>query len=340
MTQTTRIVLANRPKGRPQPTDFRTETAELPELQDGQVLLETLYLSLDPYMRGRMSAAKSYADPVEIGAVMVGGTVARVAQSRNADWNEGDIVACGNGWQTHAISSGAGLRRVDPDVAPPSTALHVLGMTGFTAWAGLGNIGKPAKGETVAVAAASGPVGSMVGQIAKLRGARAVGIAGGAEKCAYLVNELGFDAAVDHRAEDFPQRLAEACPDGIDVYFENVGGPVWDAVLPLLNLYARVPVCGIVAHYNDHGETTGPDRLPGTMGAILSRSLTLRGFIMSEFMEAQMGDFLTEASAWVAEGKLHWREDMVDGLDAAPEAFIGMLEGKNFGKLIVKVADL
>ncbi|MDB6455188.1 NADP-dependent oxidoreductase [Falsirhodobacter sp. 20TX0035] len=340
MTQSTRIVLARRPEGRPDPSDFRTEIADLPALKDRDVLLETLYLSLDPYMRGRMSDARSYADPVQIGDVMVGATVSRVAQSRHGAWAEGDIVLSGNGWQTHAISDGTGLRKLDPKVASPSTALHVLGMTGFTAWSGLGNIGKPAQGETVVVAAASGPVGSMVGQIARLRGARAVGIAGGPEKCAYLLDELGFDAAVDHRAADFAERLAEACPDGIDVYFENVGGSVWDAVLPLLNKFARVPVCGLVAHYNDKGAGTGPDRLPATMGAVLSKSLTLRGFIMSEFMESQMPDFLKEASDWVAQGKLHWREDVVDGLEAAPEAFIGMLEGKNFGKLIVKVAEL
>lgn len=338
MTQTKRIVLARRPQGRPNPTDFRVETADLPDLEDGQVLLETLYLSLDPYMRGRMSDAKSYADPVQIGEVMVGGTVSRVARSRNDEWHEGDVVLSGNGWQSHAISDGSGLRKLDTTVASPSTALHVLGMTGFTAWSGLGNIGKPAKGETVVVAAASGPVGSMVGQIARLRGARAVGIAGGADKCAYLTDELGFDAAIDHRADDFAERLADACPNGIDVYFENVGGAVWQAVLPLLNKFARVPVCGLVAHYNDHGTTDGPDKLPATMGAVLAKSLTLRGFIMAEFMESQMADFLAEASRWVADGKVQWREDMVDGLDAAPEAFIGMLEGKNFGKLIVKVA--
>lgn len=337
--QTTRITLAARPQGRPKPDDFRTETVPLPELAEGQVLLETLFLSLDPYMRGRMNDAKSYAAPMELGDTMVGATVSRIRQSRHTDYAEGDIVLSGAGWQTHAISDGKGLRKLDPQVAPPSTALHVLGMTGFTAWSGLGNIGKPKAGETVAVAAASGPVGSMVGQIAKLRGARAVGIAGGADKCAYVREELGFDAAVDHRDPDFAKKLAEACPDGIDVYFENVSGPVWQAVLPLLNLYARVPVCGLVAHYNDHGEVEGPDRLPATMGAILSKSLTLRGFIMAEFMEEQMDDFLREASGWVKQDKLHWREDVVDGLDAAPEAFIGMLEGKNFGKLIVKVAE-
>ena len=336
-----RIVLASRPDGRPKPSDFRIEHAPIPEPRDGEVLLETLYLSLDPYMRWRMSAAKSYADPVEIGEVMVGGTVARVARSHHPDWREGDIVLSGSGWQSHAISDGDGLRRLDPTVAPPSTALGVLGMTGFTAYAGLLTIGRPKPGETVVVAAASGAVGSVVGQIARIKGARAVGIADGPEKCAYLRNELGFDAAVDRGAPDFTQKLAEACPDGIDVYFESVGGPVWDAVLPLLNDFARVPVCGLIAHYNDGPDTSeGSDRLPATMHAILSKSLSVRGFIMTEFVEQQQPDFLREASQWIAEGKLRWREDVVDGLERAPDAFIGLLEGKNFGKLIVRVGTV
>ncbi|WP_128255469.1 NADP-dependent oxidoreductase [Falsirhodobacter deserti] len=336
----TRIVLANRPEGRPQPSDFRTEEVMLDEPAEGQVLLETLYLSLDPYMRGRMDAGPSYADPVELGDVMVGGTVSRVARSRHPDWTEGDLVLSGAGWQTHVISDGKGLRRLDADAAPPSTALHVLGMTGFTAYAGLLTIGKPKAGETVVVAAASGPVGSMVGQIARIKGARAVGIAGGPDKCAFVTDELGFDAVVDHRAPDFAEKLAQACPDGIDVYFENVGGPVWDAVQPLLNTFARVPVCGLVAHYNDRGDASGPDRLPAMMGTVLKKSLTVRGFIMSEFMHDQMEDFLKDTAGWIADGRIHWREDMVEGLENAPEAFIGMLEGMNFGKLIVKLADL
>ena len=336
----TRIVLASRPEGRPQASHFRTEEMPVPTPAEGEVLLETLYLSLDPYMRGRMDAGPSYADPVEVGDVMVGGTVSRVLQSRHPDWKEGEIVLSGAGWQTHAISDGTGLRHIDTRAAPPSTALHVLGMTGFTAWSGLGNIGHPKRGETVVVAAASGAVGSVVGQIAKLRGARAVGIAGGPDKCRFVTEELGFDACIDHRAPDFAEQLAKACPEGIDVYFENVGGPVWDAVQPLLNKFARIPVCGLVAHYNDHGTAEGPDRLPSMMGTVLKKSLTIRGFIMAEFMEDQMDDFLSEASAWVAAGKLKWREDMVDGLDHAPEAFIGLLEGRNFGKVIVKVADL
>jgi hypothetical protein len=337
--ENTRIHLAARPDGAPTPEDFRLETGAIPEPGEGEVLLKTLYLSLDPYMRGRMSAAKSYAAPLEVGAVMEGGTVSRVERSRHPGFAQGDVVLSHSGWQSHALSDGRGLRKLDPALAPVSTALGVLGMPGFTAYAGLLTIGRPKAGETVAVAAASGAVGSVVGQIARIKGARAVGIAGGADKCAFVRDELGFDAVVDHRAPDFAEQLAQACPDGIDVYFENVGGAVWDAVFPLLNTFARVPVCGLIAQYNARpGETSGPDRLPGLMREVLSRSLTLRGFIQTEFVD-QRPAFLSEASRWIADGRLKYREDIVGGLERAPEAFIGLLEGRNFGKLVVRVAD-
>lgn len=245
-----RIVLAARPHGEPRPEHFRLEEGRMPAPKPGEVLLRTRWLSLDPYMRGRMSAAKSYARPVEIGEVMVGQTVSEVVASENPAFAEGDLVLSQSGWQDYAVSDGQGLRRLDPADGPPSRFLGLLGMPGMTAYAGLLEIGRPKAGETVAVAAATGPVGSLVGQIARLKGARAVGIAGGPEKCAYLTETLGFDAAVDHRADDFPETLARACPDGIDVYFENVGGAVFDAVLPLLNDFARVPVCGLVSGYN------------------------------------------------------------------------------------------
>ncbi len=333
-----RIVLAARPKGEPKLSDFRLETVAVAEPADGQVLLEILYLSLDPYMRGRMSAAKSYARPVEIGEVMEGGTVARVVVSRHPDFGEGDIVCSYSGWQSLAISDGSDLRKLDPSLAPPSTALGVLGMPGFTAYSGLLTIGKPAAGETVVVAAASGAVGSAVGQIARIKGARAVGIAGGPEKCAFARDELGFDAVVDHRAGNFAEQLADACPDGIDVYFENVGGAVWSAVFPLLNEFARIPVCGLIAHYNDDGAAlSGPDRLPGLMRAILTKSLTIRGFIQREFAD-QRPAFYREATEWLASGKLRYKEDIVDGLENAPDAFIGLLKGRNFGKLVVRIA--
>ena len=332
-----RILLAARPEGRPKPTDFRLERTAVPQPAEGQVLLKTLYLSLDPYMRGRMNAAKSYAKPVEVGQVMEGGTVARVEKSRHLDFVEGDIVLAHTGWQGFALSDGAGLRKLDPKAAPVSTALGVLGMPGFTAYAGLLTIGRPKPGETVVVAAASGAVGSAVGQIARTKGARAVGIAGGADKCRFVRDELGFDAVVDHRAPDFADQLKAACPDGIDVYFENVGGPVWDAVFPLLNDFARVPVCGLIAQYNDIAQV-GFDRLPGMMREVLSRSLTIRGFIQREFAD-QRPAFHAEMAGWISSGRVRYREDIVDGLENAPEAFIGLLEGKNFGKLVIRVAS-
>ncbi|WP_439497714.1 NADP-dependent oxidoreductase [Bosea sp. (in: a-proteobacteria)] len=331
-----RIVLASRPAGRPRPGDFRLEHAAVPTAAEGQVLLRILYLSLDPYMRGRMSEAKSYAAPVAIGQVMEGGTVAEVLESRHPSFKPGDIVLSHSGWQSHAVADGAHLRKLDPAAAPITTALGVLGMPGFTAYAGLLTIGQPKAGETVVVAAASGPVGSAVGQIARIKGARAVGIAGGETKCAFVRETFGFDAVIDHRAPDFAEKLAAACPQGIDVYFENVGGKVWDAVFPLLNTFARIPVCGLVAQYNSTGDFAGPDQLPVVMRQVLTKSLTIRGFIQREFV-AQRPAFEQEMARWITDGALKYKEDIVAGLDRAPEAFIGLLEGKNFGKLIVKV---
>lgn len=333
-----RVLLAERPNGAPTSHNFRIEDAPVPVPRDGQFLLQILYLSLDPYMRGRMSAAKSYAEPVPVGGVMEGATVARVLESRHPDYAEGEIVLSYSGWQSFALSDGTGVRKLDPEAAPVSTALGVLGMPGFTAYAGLLTIGRPKPGETVVVAAASGPVGATVGQIARIKGARAVGIAAGAEKCAYVRDVLGFDAVVDHRSPEFPAELRAACPDGIDVYFENVGGHVWDAVFPLLNTFARIPVCGLIAHYNDGPDAApGPDRLPVFMRDVLTKSLTVRGFIQREFVD-QRPDFQREVAGWIREGKILYREDIVDGLPNAPEAFIGLLQGRNFGKLIVRVA--
>ena len=275
--------------------------------------------------------------PVPLGGVMEGESVATVIASQHPGYSEGDIVLARTGWRTHALSDRADLRKLDPAVAPVTTGLGVLGMPGFTAYFGLRVIGKPAPGETVVVAAASGPVGSLVGQLAKIWGARAVGIAGGTAKCAYVKDELRFDAAIDHRAADFPAQLEAACPNGIDVYFENVGGAIWQAVLPLLNKFARVPVSGLIAQYNGPGKGDGTDRLPATMREILSKSLTVRGFINYEFAEQHYAEFLREVGAGVADGRIRYREDIVNGLERAPEAFIGMLEGHNFGKLIVRV---
>jgi len=326
------ILLKSRPNGAPGPDNFELARSPVPEPGDGEVLTRTRYLSLDPYMRGRMSAAKSYARPVEVGEPMVGGTVSEIVTSRNAKFAVGDIVMGYGGWQDYALSNGAGLRKLDPAVAPVSTALGVLGMPGMTAYVGLLEIGQPKPGETVVVAAASGAVGSVVGQIAKIKGCRAVGIAGGPDKCRFVVQELGFDACIDHRATDFTRQLEATCPAGIDIYFENVGGAVQQAVWPLLNDFARIPVCGLIAQYNAATPVPGPD-----MSSVLRKRLTLRGFIVWDFA-ARQADFLRDAGEWVRSGRLKYREDVVDGLENAPAAFLGLLQGKNFGKLLVKVA--
>jgi len=332
------IVLVARPKGPPTLDNFRLETVPVPAAPRGGVALRVLHLSLDPYMRGRMDDHKSYAQPVGVGDVMPGQSVCEVTASERADYAVGDIVLAPTGWRTHAASHGAGLRKLDPKLAPITTGLGVLGMPGFTAYSGLYVLGKPKAGETVVVAAASGPVGSLVGQLAKMVGGRAVGIAGGAEKCRHVREELRFDAAIDHRAPDFAAQLAAACPNGIDVYFENVGGAVWQAVLPLLNRFARVPVCGLIAQYNAAGAPPGPNLLPATMREVLSRSLTIRGFINYEFAPEHFATFLQTVSAGIRDGRIRYREDITDGFENAPATFIGMLEGKNFGKALIRVA--
>jgi NADPH-dependent curcumin reductase CurA len=333
-----RVVLAARPVGLPKPADFRLEEAQIPMPRTGEVLLAIRYLSLDPYMRGRMDDVPAYERPANvIGSVMEGGTVATVLESRHPDYHPGETVLSYSGWQTHAVERTDELRKLDPEAAPVTTALGVLGMPGFTAYAGLLTIGEPKPGETVVVAAASGPVGAAVGQIAKLKGAHAVGIAGGADKCRYIRDELGFDAAIDHRSPDLAAQLKQACPRGIDVYFENVGGHVWNAVFPLLNRFARIPVCGLIAHYNDTPPFPGPDRLPLVMDDVLMNRYTIRGFIQYDFAE-QRPDFYREMAQWIREGRVKYREDIVDGLENAPAAFIGLLQGKNFGKLVIKVA--
>jgi NADPH-dependent curcumin reductase CurA len=284
-----------------------------------------------------MNERRSYSPSVGLGEVMVGGTVAEVVHSRHPDLSEGDLVVSYVGWQEYAIVDGQGLRKLDPATTPPSTALGVLGMPGLTAYTGLLTIGQPRPGETVVVAAATGPVGSAVGQIARIKGARAVGIAGGPEKVRALSEEFGFDAALDHRAPDFAERLRAACPNGIDVYFENVGGAVLKAVLPILNDFARMPVCGQIAHYNNPGASEGPDMMPVLMREVLVRRLTLRGFIVTDFAN-QQHEFLRDMSAWVREGRVRYREHVVEGLEGAPEALAGLLRGENFGKVIVRVA--
>ena len=332
------IVLASRPNGPPTAENFRLEEVPMPPLPPGGLLLRVLYLSLDPYMRGRMDDRKSYARSVGVGEVMTGESACEVVASDRQGYAQGDIVLAHTGWRTHAAWQGPAPRKLDPKLAPITTGLGVLGMPGFTAYSGLFVLGKPKAGETVVVAAASGPVGSLVGQLAKMAGARAIGIAGGADKCRYVVDELRFDACIDHRAADLPDKLAAECPKGIDVYFENVGGAVWQAVLPLLNTYARVPVCGLISQYSADGQAAGPNLLPATMRAVLTKSLTLRGFINTEFVAEHYADFLKVVSAGIADGSIRYREDVTEGLENAPAAFMGLLQGKNFGKALVRVA--
>ena len=340
MTQTThenrQVRLRSRPVGLPTRENFSLESVEAPTPNEGQIRLRTLFLSLDPYMRGRMSDAKSYAAPLAVGDVILGGTISRVDVSHHPNFQVGDLVLSFCGWQDYAISDGKGLTKLE-GMSHPSHALGVLGMPGFTGYMGLMDIGQPKAGETVVVAAASGPVGSVVGQIAKLKGCRAVGIAGGPDKCKYVVEELGFDACLDHRGPNLREELKAACPGGIDVYFENVGGKVLEAVLPLLNSKARVPVCGLIAHYNDTALPEGPNRLPQLMNLILTRRLKVQGFIVTEDYRTRFGEFFKEMSPLVEQRKVKVREDIVDGLENAPEAFIGLLQGKNFGKLVVRV---
>ena len=330
-----RVVLASRPVGEPKTSDFRIEDYAIPTPGDGEVLLRTIWLSLDPYMRGRMSDGPSYAAPVPINGVMEGEGVSEVMASNNPKFAKGDIVAIRSGWQSHALSDGKGLRKVDPKLGSISTAVGVLGMPGMTAYTGLLEIGKPKAGETVVVAAASGAVGSAVGQIARIKGARAVGIAGGKDKCDYVKNELGFDECVDHRDPNLAAKLKAACPNGIDVYFENVGGAVFEAVFPLLNPFARMPVCGLIAQYNDT-QATVPNWAAALMRNVLTKRLNIRGFIVSDFA-AMHGDFLRDMSQWVREGKVKHREFITEGLENAPSAFMGLLKGANFGKQLVRV---
>ena len=331
------IVLASRPDGLPAPDNFAQKESAVPEPGEGQFLARAIYLSLDPYMRGRMNAERSYADPVPIGGVMEGGTVSVVEKSKHSGFLEGDFVVGRTGWQDYAVSEGTGMRRIDPATKPLSYALGVLGMPGMTAYTGLLNLGRPKEGETLVVAAASGAVGSVVGQIAKIKGCRAVGVAGGPEKCRFVTEELGFDACLDHRADDFEDQLAAACPDGVDIYFENVAGRVLRAVIPLFNFFSRMPICGLIAQYNVTSAPDGTDYLPMFMRAVLTNRIAVRGFIVRDFAE-QEGDFLRDVGRWVADGRIKYREHRVVGLEHAPATLIGLLRGENFGKTIVEIS--
>ena len=338
------VLLNSRPDGEPTAANFKLEEGTVPMPSDGQVLLRTLYLSLDPYMRGRMSDAESYAAPIEINEVMVGSTISVVEASLNVDYQLGDFVLSANGWQEYALSEGKGLiklKPVDPNNGLPKLSLNlgVLGMPGFTAYMGLLDIGKPVANETVVVAAASGAVGAVVGQIAKIKGCKVVGIAGGADKCAYVINDLGFDACIDHHEDDFEQQLASACHKGIDVYFESVGGMVFDAVLPLLNTKARVPVCGLISSYNEPSLRQGYDRIDVLMSIILRKRIKMQGFIIFDDYGSRYAEFVEQMSVWLQQGKIKFLEDITDGLENAPDTFIGMLNGQNFGKTIIRISQ-
>ncbi|AIW16103.1 NADP-dependent oxidoreductase [Vibrio tubiashii] len=334
-----RIVLASRPTGAPVAENFRLEESEKPQPQQGEMLLRSVYLSLDPYMRGRMSDAKSYADPVALDEVMVGGTVCQVEASNHPDYEVGEWVLAFTGWQDYGVSDGEGLIKMGKNPTHPSYALGVMGMPGFTAYMGLLDIGQPKAGDTLVVAAATGAVGSMVGQIGKLKGCHVIGVAGGEEKCRYAVEKLGFDLCLDHKADDLEQQLAAACEHGIDIYFENVGGKVFDAVMPLLNTGARVPLCGLISQYNATSLPEGPDRMSMLMAQLLIKRIKMQGFIIFDDYGHRYGEFAADMGQWLAEGKIHYREHLVEGFDKAPEAFIGLLEGKNFGKLVIKTND-
>lgn len=333
MSANVQVLLARRPTGLPAEDDFRIVETPVPRPADGELLVRNHYLSLDPYMRLRMNAVKSYARYVELGEVMVGGAVGEVIESRNPKFRTGEFVTGALGWQLYAVSDGAALRKVDPRAAPLSHYLGVLGMPGVTAWIGLLDIAQPKAGETVVVSAASGAVGSVVGQLARMRGCRAVGIAGGAAKCAHVVERLGFDACVDYKAGRLREDLARAAPGGIDVDFENVGGEVLDTVLALANPFARVTICGLVSQYN----APEPYALRN-FGFVLVNRMRIQGFIVSDRLE-RWPAALAELAAWYAEGRLVYHETVAHGLERAPRAFIGMLRGENLGKQVVKLVS-
>lgn len=338
-TQNRRIVLAQRPRGTPRASDFRSEVVAIPKVEHGHALLRTLYLSLDPYVHSRIAAAVSYVPPLALGAVLAGATVSRVEESRLSTLQVGSLVVSANGWQDYLLSDGQNLRPLCPQINHPARALGVLGPPGFAAYIGLRDIGHPKSGETIVVGAASGPVGSVVGQLAKLSGCHVVGLAGRDETCRYVVEELGFDDCVDCEARTFRTQLAAACPRGIDVYFESVGGEVFDAVWPLLNLDARVPMCGLIAQYPATEQPPGPDRLSQLLAGIVHKRITLQGFQTPDDSASLWDEFEGVMQRHVLEGKVRVREQLFIGLENAPEAFIGLLEGRHFGKLVVQLAD-
>ena len=329
-----RVVLAERPAAYPEPKHFRLEEVPIPQPDEGEALVETIWLSLDPYMRGRMREGPSYATPVQIGGVMTGGVVGRVVESRTPDIAAGDIVDGSLGWQEYAVARPSSLRKVDPGLAPISTAVGVLGMPGMTAYFGFLDVCEPEVGDTVVVSAASGAVGQVVGQIGKIMGCRVVGTAGTDEKVDFIVNELGFDAGINYKTEDVDSALAAACPNGIDAYFDNVGGFVTDAVMQQTNVHARVAICGQISQYN----LPEPELAPRSLGLLIQKQAKVEGFLVFNF--AHRHEHARQRMAeWIRTGQLKYKEDVVDGLENAPEAFIGMMTGENFGKLLVRVGE-
>ncbi len=332
--QNKQILLASRPAGLPKLSDFRLVETELPDLKQGEVLLEVVYLSVDAYMRGRMGEAKSYAAPMQIGDVMVGAIVGRVLRSNDPTFSYGDYAEAFVGWQQYGIAPGKQLRKLDPQAGPLPAALSVMGMPGLTAYFGLLDVCKPTRGETVVVSAAAGAVGSIAGQIARLKGCPVVGIAGSDEKVKWLTGELGFDSAFNYKTSpDTYGKLKELCSKGIDCYFDNVGGTITDAVFGLLNPNARIALCGQISQYNNTGGEVGPRNL----SQLLVKTATLRGFLVMQYLD-QAREALIEIGSWVREGKLKYRETFVDGLENAPAAFLGLLNGDNIGKMLVRVA--
>jgi NADPH:quinone reductase len=330
------ILLAARPVGYPQDGDFKLVESPVPTPGDGQILVRSIYLSVDPYMRGRMNDVKSYAAPVPIGGVMGGGAVATVVQSNNATFKEGDIVEGMFGWQDYAVADGQAVRKIDPQLAPISTALGVLGMPGLTAYFGLLEIANPQAGETVVVSGAAGAVGSLVGQIAKVKGCRAIGIAGADDKIEYLTGELGFDGAFNYKTEsDYYEKLKELCPRGVDVYFDNVGGAITDAVFRLINTKARISICGQISQYNLEKPEMGPRLI---LTSLLVKQAKAEGFLVFQFLE-KYPEGLRQMAQWLKEGKLKYKEDIEEGIENTPRAFIAMLKGRNTGKQIVKVSE-
>jgi NADPH-dependent curcumin reductase CurA len=334
MTEARQIVLVQRPQGMPKPSDFRVETVAMPKAGGGEALVRTIYLSIDPYMRGRIAQATSYAKGVDPGEVMVGGCVGEVVESNAPGLKPGDFVEGPLGWRSHAVAPGHLLRKLDPGDAPISTALGVLGMPGMTAYFALLDVCQPRPGDTVVISAAAGAVGQVAGQIAKVAGCRVVGIAGGERKCAF-VRELGFDAAVDYKAtRDLAGDLKKACPNGVDINFENVGGEVHDAVMSLINLNARIVVVGTISNYNRLDQ---PDLGPRQLRRLLVNRAAMRGFLVWDYNHRNP-EGRVRIAAWIKAGKIRYREDIAEGLERAPEALIGVLEGRNFGKMLVRVS--